>query len=144
MIVRVTGRRWLRYAWALPTTAVGLAVLTLGVISGRSRWRVVSGVIEVHGGFITWFLTHCTLLPGGARAMTLGHVVLGRDVLALEHTREHERVHVRQCERWGPLFLPAYGVASLVAWLRRGHAYRDNFFEREAFAIAPARADRAD
>ena len=65
--------------------------------------------------------------------MTLGHVVLGKDAEALEWSRSHERVHVRQCERWGPLFLPAYGVASLVALCRGRDAYRDNAFEREAY-----------
>jgi hypothetical protein len=33
-------------------------------------------------------------------------------------TRQHEHIHVRQCERWGPFFLPAYGVASVLALLR--------------------------
>ena len=69
--------------------------------------------------------------------MTLGHVVLGRDREALEWSRAHERVHVRQCERWGPFFLPAYGVASLIAMSRGERAYRDNAFEREAYDVAP-------
>ena len=50
----------------------------------------------------------------------------------LERTRAHERVHVRQCETWGPLFFAAYGIAALLARVRGGHAYRDNVFEREA------------
>jgi hypothetical protein len=65
--------------------------------------------------------------------MTLGHVVLGVDRTALEFSREHERVHVCQVERWGPLFIPAYLIASCVAWLRGGSAYRDNVFEKEAY-----------
>ena len=76
-------------------------------------------------------------LPGGATAMTLGHVVLGVDQEALDLTRTHERVHVRQCERWGPLFLPAYGLASLAAWVGGRDAYRGNRFEVEAYRIAP-------
>jgi hypothetical protein len=32
--------------------------------------------------------------------MTLGHVVIARDQDLLDLTRAHERVHVRQCERW--------------------------------------------
>jgi hypothetical protein len=67
--------------------------------------------------------------------MTLGHVVLGRSAAALVETRAHERVHVTQCEVWGPLFLPAYAASSMVAWARGGDAYRDNAFEREAWAI---------
>jgi hypothetical protein len=66
--------------------------------------------------------------------MTLGHVVLGRDVELLDVTRAHERVHVRQCERWGPLFVPVYLLSSLTVWLKGGRPYEDNFLEREAFA----------
>jgi hypothetical protein len=95
--------------------------------------RVVDGVLEVEGGLVRWFLRHCTLLRGGASAMTLGHVVIGVDRLALDVTRRHERVHVRQVERWGPLFLPAYAMASFLAWMRGGSAYFDNRFEREAY-----------
>jgi cardiolipin synthase len=73
------------------------------------------------------------LYPGGAAAMTLGHVVLGVNRLALDETRDHERVHVRQVERWGPAFIPAYLFASVLAWWRGEDPYLDNHFEREAF-----------
>ena len=130
------------YAWAFPNTAVGLLAMTLGAlcserVGARTTQRVVDGVLEVHGGLVTWLLTHCTLLDGGASAMTLGHVVLGRDERLLDLTRSHERVHVRQCERWGPLFLPAYLLASFYIFLRGGRAYRDNPFEREAYDAMP-------
>jgi hypothetical protein len=69
--------------------------------------------------------------------MTLGHVVLGRTASALDVSREHELVHVRQYERWGPLFIPAYLLCSALIWFRGGDAYRDNPFEREAYRIAP-------
>ncbi len=65
--------------------------------------------------------------------MTLGHTVLGRTAAALDMARPHELIHVRQYERWGPLFVPAYLLCSLVIWLRGKDAYRDNPFEREAF-----------
>ena len=123
--------RPLAYVWALPTTCVGLLFLPPALCGGGVQ--VVDGVVELHGGGVAWFLRHCTLLKGGASAMTLGHVVLGRDRETLDWTRRHERVHVRQCERWGPLFLPAYGIASLVALLRGRHPYEDNSFEREAY-----------
>lgn len=122
--------RMLIYLWVLPTTTVGLVFVPLAVTSGGAV-RLVEGVLEVHGGVATGFLKY---LAFGASAMTLGHVVLGRDQDALEWSRSHERVHVRQCERWGPLFLPAYGLASLVVWIRGGRAYWDNPFEREAYA----------
>ena len=129
-------KRVLLYLWALPTTLVGLVFLPLAVISGGG-YQVVDGVLEIHGGFVEFVLRRCTLLDGGASAMTLGHVVLGRDVLLLELTRPHERVHVRQCERWGPLFLPAYLVGCLIAFARGGRMYRDNPFEREAYDATP-------
>lgn len=124
--------RLLKYIWAAPTTLLGLPFVPLAALSGGAV-RVVSGVIEVHGGAVEVFLCRCTLLPGGATAMTLGHVVLGRDALSLDMTRDHERVHVRQVERWGPLFIPAYLLSSCLAWARGGDAYRDNAFEKEAY-----------
>ena len=127
--------RLLRYLWAAPTTAVGLIFVLLALLSG-GRAQVVDGVIEAYGGLCRFVLRRCTLLRGGASALTLGHVVLGRDRTCLELTRAHERVHVRQVERWGPLFLPAYAIASLAAWWRGGSAYRDNRFEREAYGDA--------
>ena len=66
-------------------------------------------------------------------AMTLGHCILGQSQAALEITRRHEHIHVRQYERWGPLFIPAYFVASLSALLKGKDAYRDNVFEVEAY-----------
>jgi hypothetical protein len=68
----------------------------------------------------------------GAWAMTLGHVVLGRDGRCLDFCREHELAHVRQVERWGPFFLPAYVIASLIEQTRGNHYYFDNWFERDA------------
>ena len=75
-------------------------------------------------------------MPGGAAALTLGHVVIARDDWSLESTRAHERVHVRQCEAWGPFFVPAYLAASLSAFLRGRNFYFDNRFEVEAFDSA--------
>ena len=123
--------RLLAYLWAFPTTALGLLFLPSALRSGGAHF--VDGVLELHGRMISFFLRRCTLLEGGASAMTLGHVVIARDEHLLEETRAHERVHVRQCERWGPLFIPAYLAASLVLWLVGRRAYEDNPFEREAY-----------
>ena len=120
----------------VPNTLIGLALALLAVATG-GRVRVVRGVVEAHGGAAAWLLRRAVPLGGGASAITFGHVVLGRDQACLDRTREHERVHVRQYERWGPLFLPAYGLASLLAWRRGGDPYRDNRFEAEAFRDAP-------
>jgi hypothetical protein len=119
--------------WAAPTPIVaGLTFLPLALVSGGGC-RIVHGVVEIYGGLVAFFLRRLVPLPGGALAMTLGRVVLGRDRHALDLTRAHERVHVRQADRWGPLFVPAYLVASLIQLLRGMNPYRDNPFEREAF-----------
>jgi hypothetical protein len=119
-----------RYLWAGPTTVVGLVAATLAF--WRGRVTLVEGVLEAHGPILRWALSHLPIVRGGCAAMTLGHVVLGRDARALDATREHERVHVRQYEIWGPFFVPAYLAASVWATARGGHAYYDNRFEREA------------
>lgn len=130
--MRMSFRRILIYLWTLPTTAVGLMFLPIAICSGGGA-QIVDGVVEVHGGLVSLFLRRCTLLRGGASAMTLGHVVIARDSLLLDLTRSHERVHVRQAERWGPFFLPAYVLASLITFLWGGRPYMDNPFEREAY-----------
>ncbi len=117
------------YVWALPTTLVGLTagVLTLGT-GGKVQHR--RGALEFHGGFARWFLERSPFVK--AAAMTLGHVIIGRDPQCLDDCRDHEQVHVRQVERWGGLFIPAYLIASVLAWKRGGHYYLDNHFERDA------------
>ncbi len=101
---------------------------------GRSGLiRRHAGVIEASGPVLAWLLRHAVPIRGGARAMTLGHVVLGRDETCLADCRAHERVHVRQYEHWGPLFLPAYFLSSLLALWRGEDPYFGNRFEREAY-----------
>ena len=124
--------KYWRYGWALPATLLGL--LMAGRALRRGRVRAIDGVLEAHGPWLRWALTTCVPLPGGVAAITLGHVVLGQNEHALEYTRAHERVHVRQYERWGVFLLPAYLVASVYAALSGGHYYFDNAFEREASA----------
>ena len=110
---------------------LGLILASLALVGGRVR--VVAGVIEAHGPWLRWVLSTCVPLCGGAAAITFGHVVLGQDERALTITRAHERVHVRQYERWGVFFLPAYLAASICAMISGGHYYFDNAFERDAF-----------
>jgi hypothetical protein len=122
--------RVLRYVWAGPTTLLGLAVAL--ALFRRGHAALIDGVIEAHSPLLRWALTHMIPLPGGADAITLGHVVIGRSAQALQTTRAHERVHVRQYELWGPLFVPAYLAAGLYALARGRHPYFDNRFERQA------------
>lgn len=116
------------YTWAAPTSAFGLCVGVL-TLATRGKAQVRRGVLEFHGGFSTWLAYAC-----GFGAMTLGHVIIGRDLFSLDLCRDHEHVHVRQVERWGPLFLPAYVLAGTWSWIRTGSAYYRNPFEVEAFA----------
>ena len=117
--------RWMLRLWASPTTLIGLAFGLLLMPFG-ARMRIVDGVIEIAA----------RRTPPRRRwpfaAITFGHVVLGTHPQELQRLRAHERVHVRQCERWGPLFLPAYLLAGVWQWLRGRRAYWDNPFEVEA------------
>ena len=130
--------RLLRYLWVLPVTLLGLLIVLVARSSGGIVQRV-DGVLESAGGWPARILRQGFPFSGPVAAMTLGHVVVGASLSALAATRAHERVHVRQFERWGILLLVLYPLAGLIAWLRGGNPYCDNAFEREARAaeIAP-------
>jgi hypothetical protein len=98
--------------------------LTLAT-GGRVQCR--RGALEFHGGFSRWLAC-----KNGFAAMTLGHIIIGRDEPCLDSCRDHEQAHVRQVERWGAAFVPAYLLASYLAWRRGEHYYLDNWFERDA------------
>jgi len=119
------------FAWASPYTLLGAAIGGLGLLTGgRARRR--GRAIEFYGGAVKWLLHR---LPHGqfTLALTLGHTILGSTDAALDIAREHEFVHIRQYERWGPFFGPAYLLSSLVLWIAGKDAYRDNPFERQAY-----------
>lgn len=125
-------RLW-QILWVLPVSLLGLLVAMLARISGGAVQRV-DGVLEASGGWPAWLLRRGFPFSGPVAAITLGHVVVGASRDALTATRIHERVHVRQFERWGVLLLVAYPLAGLYAGLRGGDPYRDNVFERQARA----------
>jgi len=96
--------------------------------------RVVRGALEFSGGWIGGRLCHpASRFP--FRAITFGHVVLGTDAAALDAARDHEHVHVRQYEAWGPFFLPAYLASSAWQVVCGRRCYRDNWFERQAYDV---------
>jgi hypothetical protein len=113
--------------WASPYTLLGLAIGLLG----RGQIRRRGPVIQFHSHGVQWLIQR--VLGEDIIAITLGHVVLGQPPAALDLSYEHELVHVRQFERWGPLMGPAYLLCSLILWLRGRRAYRDNPFEGEAY-----------
>ena len=123
-----------RYAWAAPATLVGLLAALPAFVTG-ARARLIDGVVEITGGRMDRLVA---ALPRRCRfcAITFGHVVACTDECTAAAVRAHERVHVRQYERFGALFFPLYLGSSLVQWLRGRDPYFDNRFEREAYALA--------
>lgn len=128
----IARRRWPRYLWPAAYSAIGLVLAWVTVACG-GWWRVRAGTIECGGGRLGALAAR---LPRRYAfvAITLGHVIIGVDAATLDAVRRHEQVHVRQYERWGPLFGPAYLASSLLQWLRGRRPYLDNHFERQARA----------
>lgn len=126
-------RRSLRLLWALPWTLVGLSALPLAYVrSGAGGVRRVDGALEIWGPAVAGLLRVVGLGIGGAAAFTLGHVIWGCDRVTLDRFRVHERVHVRQYERFGPLFPVLYLSSTYDAWVMGRDPYRNNRFEEEA------------
>lgn len=130
--------RALLIVWASPGSLIGLTVGVLSVARGGAIRRK-GHTLECHGPLVRWVLTRRRIQ---ARAMTLGHVILGCDEHALDVTRAHELVHVRQYERWGPVFIPAYLLSSAYLWFRGCDPYLDNPFEVEAYNHDAAHGER--
>jgi hypothetical protein len=131
--------RLARTLWAAPCTLLGAVAVLPALLVGGARARVVRGVIEVSGPpQEAWWTRR---LP--FEAITLGHLVLARTPQAMDRLRAHERVHVRQAERWGPMFFVAYLSLGAWQWLRGRDAYRDHPFEIQARSEC-ARVDTHD
>ncbi len=110
--------RALAYVWALPNTVLGLF---LGLLAFQ-RPRLLGGIL-VFDGPVRGSLWAIRLFRRSA--MTLGHVVLSNRPLE-GPLLAHERHHVWQYERLGPLYLPIY----LLVWIFTG--YRRHPFELAA------------
>lgn len=126
--------RLLAYAWAGPYSLVGLLFGAVAVVFG-ARARIHDGALEFGGGRLGACFARLRA-PFCFCAITFGHVILGTDAATLAAARAHEQVHVRQYERWGPLFIPAYLLSSLVQLVLGHRPYLDNRFEREAYSQA--------
>jgi hypothetical protein len=114
-----------RYIWTSPCSIVGLAAGICLLAAGGTA-RIHSGVVEVSA--------QRTEPKETSRfgAITLGHVILGRNRDTLDHLRAHELEHVRQYELWGLLFFLAYPASSLLQLMRGQDPYWDNHFEVQA------------
>ncbi len=118
----------LAYLWGAPVTLFGLFLALIACWLGASVKRR-HGVLEVAGNTRTPILRS---ISSRFEAITLGHVILGRNHGTLSRYRSHEHVHVRQYERWGLLFPVLYVLASFKALLTGKRFYWDNVFELEA------------
>jgi hypothetical protein len=121
-------RSTLAYLWVAPVTLFGLILAIIAYWLGASVKRRF-GVMEVAGNSRTPLLRK---LSSRFDAITIGHVILGRNHGTLTRYRSHEHVHVRQYERWGVLFPILYVLASFRALVTGKRFYWDNVFELEA------------
>ena len=127
-------KTFLRYLWAAPITVLGL-ILAVAAWARGAHLAVKNGVFEVWGAPVARVVNR---LPRALQfeAIAFGHVVFAQNGALMDEWRAHVRALVRPYERWGVFFWPAYAIASVIAYLRGGDAYVDNYFEREAFRTA--------
>jgi hypothetical protein len=95
-------------AWASPTTAIGLVLGGLGLLTGGSRPRRRNNALEFCGN--RWIAPFTS-------AITIGHVICYASHEPPQRTREHERQHTYQAEVLGPLYLPLHIVLQLIAFV---------------------------
>lgn len=90
----------LGFIWTLPNTLLGLLA---GVLTFQAP-RVQEGalVFDRTPRGLTWLL-----LRMNRSAMTVGFVIVSARPLT-PTALAHERHHIRQYCRWGPLFIPVY------------------------------------
>ena len=119
--------------WAAPWSLFGLCLIGVLRLSGASV-ATHRGTIRCYGPSVKRLLSYAPI-AGGAGAITFGHTILAADRETFDRSFEHELVHVRQYERWGVFFVPAYLLASLWLMIRQKDYYRENPFEKPAFAV---------
>ncbi|MEO6363865.1 MAG: signal peptide prediction [Caldimonas sp.] len=127
-------RRLAVFLWAAPCSAIGAALGGITLLAG-GKARVSSGALE--------FCFRPNLASCGLRArnvpfrgIVFGHVILAVTREELQAIGPHERVHVAQYERWGPLFFLAYGVSSFWQLANGRDPYWNNHFEVQARALS--------
>jgi hypothetical protein len=120
----------LKVIWAMPNSLIGLVLAPFALLAG-GRIEVSAGALEVTYRDSE---ARCGRLARRLpfRAIVFGHVILAVTREELVTISAHERVHVRQYEQWGPLFLPAYLLSGAWQWLNGRDAYYDNYFEVQA------------
>jgi hypothetical protein len=123
--------QYLLYLWVAPVSLCGLPLALLAKWTGGG-FALHTGVLEIWGGKVGVWLDNGIPFFSSVNAFTLGHVVIGVSPTHLNNSRVHERVHVRQFERWGIVFPLVYALAGWQAKHQGGHPYWDNPYEIEA------------
>jgi hypothetical protein len=132
----------LGWLWAAPFSLLGalLALVTLSkpyAIRGPAvvcrmgpvmRWAFKTFAPRFNVAAVTWSCVIFTWHDLKDRDTLTGYDA-DRDRLTIRH----ELVHVRQAMIFGPLFPVLYLGSMLVAWAQGGRAYRDCWFERQAY-----------
>lgn len=130
----VDSTQLLKVLWAGPCSLVGLLLVALLRPFGARVHRSDGVLLAIWRTGDADCGSLAKRLP--YRAITLGHVIVGVTWRDLRHSLAHELVHVRQYERWGLLFFPAYALSSLWQLLRGRRPYWDNAFEVQARRVA--------
>jgi len=122
--------QFMKVVWASPGSLVGLLLGLVILLFGGSA-RCKHGAIEF---CLREGVANCGAIERSLpyRAITFGHIIIAITEEELECIRAHELVHVRQYERWGIFFFPAYLGSSLWQLLRGRRVYWDNYFEVQA------------
>jgi len=124
--------------WAAPCSAIGLVLAAVPLALGGTA-ACADGVIEVtYRDRTAQCGRFARRLP--FRGIVFGHVILAVTREELQVIGAHERVHVQQYERWGPLFFLAYGASGLWQVLHGRKPYWNNAFEVQARRLAGAAA----
>ena len=118
----------LGFIWALPLSIIG-AVLSLVYGPKAVRWQ--NGVLLVQ---VRWLIGFKDTIGQTFGIYIFLKPPINEDVTSLDRIIAHERTHTFQGFRWGIFFIFAYPLASLIAWARGKHFYRDNYFEIKARA----------
>ena len=96
----------LGFMWTLPNTTIGLLLGTFTFQLPRFGGGAL--IFDRAPRGLTW------VMPRFQRtAMTLGYVILSAEPVA-GSLLIHEREHIRQSRRWGPLFIPAYLLLAIA------------------------------
>jgi hypothetical protein len=118
------------FIWSLPLGALGVLGALLFRLLGWGQLRLSDGALEIiaRGPLARWMANNHWA------AFTLGWTIIYWQEEFANHPsiRRHEREHIRQFLRFGPLMAVLYPLAGLLAAVGGGHFYRDNPFEKAA------------